>query len=69
MKKIINKVKPKTKKPIIVTENTIIKPINKKEDEWDRILNIIIGLVKIKKDSNTLDALSKCLKLIENRDK
>ena len=69
MKKIIDKVKPKTKKPIIVTKKTIIKTVNKKEDEWDRILNLIINLVKIKKDSNTLDALSKCLRLIENRDK
>jgi hypothetical protein len=63
MKKIIDKVKPKPK----TTKPKVVKP--KQEDEFDRLLNLIIDAMKTKRTAGVLVALQRCLKGIENEDK
>jgi len=63
MKKIIDKIKAKTK----IVEPKVIKP--KKLDEWDMHVEEIVDLLKIKKDNRSLEILMICLRNMQNRDK
>lgn len=66
MKKIIDKIKVKTK---IVEPKVVIFRPKKSVDEWDKYMGYINDLLIIKKDNRSLSILMKCLRDMENRDK
>jgi len=66
MKKIIDKIKAKTK---IVEPKVVIFRPKKSVDEWDKYMGAINDLLLIKKDNRSLEILMQCLRNMENRDK